>query len=205
MMNRIGYIACLLTFLLLAGCASSGTTPGTDSDEAEPDESAPISAADTYDEDTVLFEAGNFFGEGAKGLADVLNRTFSEQGRPNGYITGEEAAAAIGIGLRYGHGTLHLKNGATKKVYWRGPSLGFDFGANASKAFILIYDLPALGAIFQRYPGVEGSLYFVGGVGVNYNESGGIRLAPVRFGVGWRQGVNLGYLHFSAKKSWVPF
>ena len=91
MMNRIGYIAWLLTFLLLAGCASSGTTPGTDSDEAEPDESAPISAADTYDEDTVLFEAGNFFGEGAKGLADVLNRTFSEQGRPNGYITGPES------------------------------------------------------------------------------------------------------------------
>ncbi len=196
-MNR--FLPFFLVFFLF-GCAGSGTTEGT-----EPASSEPIPEDETYEEDEVLIEASNFFGEGAKGLADVLNKTFSEQGRPNGYITGEEAGAAFAVGVRYGKGMLHLKNGATRKVYWRGPSIGFDIGGNASRAFILIYDLPAMGAIFQRYPGVEGSLYFIGGVGVNYNESGGIILAPVRFGVGWRQGINVGYLHFSEKKSWIPF
>ncbi len=193
----------LLPFFLIffvVGCAGSGTTAGT-----EPGNNEPIPEDATYDEDELLYEASDFFGEGAKGLADVLNKTFSEQGRPNAYILGQEAGGAFAVGVRYGNGTLHLKNGATRQVYWRGPSIGFDIGGNASKAFILVYDLPAMGAIFQRFPGVEGSLYFIGGVSLNYNEAGGIILAPVRFGVGWRQGVNIGYLHISEKKSWVPF
>ncbi|HEX5419849.1 MAG TPA: EipA family protein, partial [Gammaproteobacteria bacterium] len=102
-------------------------------------------------------------------------------------------------------GTLYFKDGTSTAVYWRGPSLGIDFGGNASKAFILIYHLPNIHAVFQRFGGVEGSLYYVGGVGVTYNRSGNILLAPVRFGVGWRQGINVGYLHLSPNRSWIPF
>ncbi|MEE8306467.1 MAG: DUF1134 domain-containing protein [Gammaproteobacteria bacterium] len=189
------YWLSLLVALTLAGCASQGTTPGTESS----------TTYETYEQGTIAREAEAFFGKGAEGVADVLNKIFSEKGRPNGYIKGEEAAGAIGVGLRYGNGTLHLKNGTTRKLYWRGPTVGFDLGGNAAKAFVLIYDLPNESSLYQRFPGVEGSIYFVGGVGVNYNHSGGITLAPIRFGVGWRQGVNLGYIHVSNKRSWIPF
>ncbi len=188
----------LLTAVFFAGCASSGTTPGT-----EPKEKP--ASQETYDEQTIADEAEAFFGAGAEGLADVLNKIFSEKGRPNGYIKGDEAGGAIVVGVRYGKGTLHMKDGTMEKVYWRGPSIGFDLGGNAAKVFMLIYDLPTVSDLFQRFPGVEGSLYFIGGVGANYNRAGEIDLAPVRFGVGWRQGVNIGYIHFSKKKSWIPF
>jgi hypothetical protein len=181
----------------VAGCAGQGTTPGTEQRSAGQPEA--------FEEDTILAEAESFFGEGAKGLADVLNKVFSDQGRPNAYIEGEEGGGAFGVGVRYGKGTLHLKDGTSRAVYWRGPSIGFDVGGNAAKAFVLIYDLPSIEAAFQRYPGVDGSLYFVGGVGANYNRSGDIVLAPIRFGVGWRQGVNVGYLHLSDEASWIPF
>jgi hypothetical protein len=185
----------LLLMVGLAGCASQGTTPGTEAS----------TTYDTYEQGTIAREAESFFGKGAEGVADVLNKIFSEKGRPNGYVTGEEGGGAIGVGVRYGNGTLHLKNSATRKVYWRGPSIGIDFGGNAAKTFMLIYDLPSEDALYQRFPGVDGSLYFVGGMGVNYNHSGGITLAPIRFGVGWRQGINLGYIHMSNKRSWIPF
>ena len=110
----------------------------------------------------------------------------------------------MGVGVRYGKGKLHLKNGATRDVYWRGPSVGFDVGGNAAKVFVLVYDLPDMASAFQRYPGVDGSLYFVGGVGVNYQQSGDVVLAPMRVGVGLRGGVNIGYLHYTPKHSWLP-
>ena len=147
----------------------------------------------------------NFFGDGAQGLGSVVKAAFRDQGRPNAYIKGEEVSGAVVVGLRYGTGTLSLANGESRTVYWQGPSIGFDLGGNASKAFILVYNLPDVNTLFQRFPGVEGSLYFVGGVGVNYNQSGDTILAPIRFGVGWRQGANVGYLHMTAKKSWNPF
>ncbi len=179
----------------LAGCASQGTTSGTagsDSDEV-------------YEQSAIVDEAQQFFGKGAEGLADVLNKVFSDKGRPNGYIKGEEGGGAFGVGVRYGNGTLYMKDGTTARVYWRGPSIGIDFGGNASKTFVLIYDLPNLEALYQRFPGIDGSLYFVGGVGVNYHRAENIQLAPVRFGVGWRQGLNVGYIHLSPKRSWNPF
>ncbi len=162
-------------------------------------------AAEPYQNDTVLREAEAFFGAGARGVADVLNKAFSDNGPPDAYIKGEEASAAIGVGLRYGHGDVFLSDGTTSKVYWSGPSLGLDFGGNASKVFVLIYDLPSLDALYERYGGVEGSLYYVGGVGVNYNQRGNVTLAPVRFGVGWRQGLNVGYIHLTPEQTWVPF
>jgi hypothetical protein len=135
----------------------------------------------------------------------MLEKVLKERGRPMAFIRGEEAGGAVGVGLRYGRGELVYKGGGGRKVYWQGPSIGFDLGANAVKVFVLVYDLPNTDALFQRYPGVEGSLYFVGGFGVNYAQSDGITLAPVRFGVGWRQGIGVGYMHFSRKKRYNPF
>jgi hypothetical protein len=121
----------------------------------------------TYEQDEILHKIESFFGEGVEGLAEVVAKAFEEQDRPNAYIAGEEAAAALAAGLRYGRGTLELKHGLSRQVFWQGPSLGFDVGANVSKVFVLVYDLPEVNQLFQRFPGVAGSLYFVGGVGVN--------------------------------------
>jgi hypothetical protein len=162
-------------------------------------------ASAPYERDAVLSEAESFFGRGARGLADVVNRVINDKGPPAAYIKGQEGGGAAGIGLRFGHGTLYLPDGTTADVYWRGPSIGVDFGGNAAKAFVLVYDLPNVDAIYDRFSGVEGSLYYVGGVGVTYNRSGTTVLAPVRFGVGWRQGINVGYLRLSPQRSWRPF
>ncbi len=130
---------------------------------------------------------------------------FEDQGRPNGFIKGEEASGAIAFGLRYGKGTLHRKAAAARKVYWQGPSIGFDFGGNASKVFVLVYGLERIDELYRRFPGVDGSFYFVAGVGVNYQRAEGITLAPIRTGVGLRAGVNVGYLHYTRQHSWLPF
>jgi len=187
--------AALLVALTLAACASQRDRAAR---------SQPL-GNEPFQQDTVLLEAENFFGRGAQGLADVLNRVLGDNGPPDGYIKGEEAAGSVGFGLRYGHGTLFLEDGTTTKVYWRGPSVGIDVGGSAAKTFVLVYDLPNLEALFQRFGGVEGSLYYVGGIGVTYNRSGTIVLAPVRAGVGWRQGISVGYLHLSPRRRWLPF
>ena len=158
----------------------------------------------TYDQDSVLKAATDFFGETTEGLAKVIEKAFREQGRPNGYIRGEEAAGAIGVGLRYGDGELVLKNGKSAKVYWTGPSIGFDLGGNASKVFVLVYHLPNAAAIYRRYPGVDGSLYYIGGAGLNYQRLGDATLAPIRLGVGLRAGASVGYVHYRRKKSLNP-
>ena len=119
-------------------------------------------------------------------------------------IRGEEAGGAIGVGLRYGRGELVYKGAPGSKVYWQGPSIGFDVGANAVKTFILVYGAPNAASLYKRFPGVEGSLYFVGGFGVNYVQRDGIALAPVRFGVGWRQGIALSYMNFSRERRYNP-
>jgi hypothetical protein len=188
-------LALVLAASAAAGCASQ---------RGRAEWSEPLSA-EPYQEDTVLREAQEFFGRGAQGLADVLNRVFRDRGPPTGYIKGEEGGGAVGVGLRYGRGTLYTQNGESARVYWRGPSVGIDVGGSAAKTFILVYDLPTINALFERYGGVEGSLFYVGGVGVNYNRKDDVVLAPVRFGVGWRQGVNIGYLHLSPERSWIPF
>lgn len=158
----------------------------------------------TYDEDSVLKAATDFFGSSTEGLGKVIEKVFKEQGRPNGYIRGEEASAALTIGVRYGEGDLTLKSGGAGKVYWSGPSIGFDAGANASKVFTLVYNLDSPDGIYQRYPGVDGSFYWLGGVGVNYQRQGGVTLAPIRLGVGLRAGASLGYLHYRREKTFNP-
>ena len=167
-------------------------------------DSAPAKPS-TYSDDEVVKAASEFFSTGAKDLADVLAKVLKEKGHPVAIIRGEEAGAAVAVGLRYGHGELVFKGGASRKVYWQGPSVGFDLGANASKTFVLVYDLPNADSLFRRFPGVDGSLYFVGGFGVNYVQNSHGSLAPVRFGVGWRQGINVGYMNFSRNKRYNPF
>lgn len=183
-----------LALARLAGLACLGVIPPA---RAEDD-------AKTYGEDEMFKKASAFFGKGSEGLAKVIEKAFKEQGRPNGYIQGEEASAALGVGLRYGEGRLTLKGGGGGKVYWAGPSIGIDAGANAAKVFTLVYNLPKVGAIYQRFPGVEGSLYWIGGVGLNYQALDGITLAPIRLGVGLRSGASVGYLHYRSKKSYNP-
>jgi hypothetical protein len=167
-----------------------------------------LAAADEdkdYDQDSILKAATDFFGSTTEGLAKVIEKAFKEQGRPNAYIAGEEAAGALTVGLRYGDGTLTMKGGGSTKVYWAGPSIGFDAGGNASKVFTLVYKLPKVGSIFRRFPGVDGSLYYIGGAGINYQRAGGITLAPIRLGVGLRAGASVGYVHYRREKSINPF
>lgn len=164
-----------------------------------------IDGNETLDKDTVLGEAVGFFGEGAEGIAAVIEKAFEDYGEPVGYIKGREAGGAAVVGLRYGDGELLLKNGFSRTVHWQGPSVGIDFGGNAAKVFVLVYDLPSVESIFQRFPGVDGSLYFVGGAGINYNKRDTITLAPIRLGVGWRAGANIGYMKVTPEKTWNPF
>ena len=167
---------------------------------------APAQAShEPYSDDEVAKAASDFFSTGAKDLSQVLEKVLKEKGHPVAIIRGEEAGGAIGVGLRYGRGELVYKGVAARKVYWQGPSIGFDVGANAVKTFMLVYDLPNADNLFRRFPGVEGSLYFVGGFGVNYLQLGKVSLAPVRFGVGWRQGIALSYINFSRNLRYNPF
>ncbi len=170
---------------------------------------APVTAwaqDDTYAEPEVVDAAENFFGAGAEGVAAIVRHVFQDLGRPNGYVQGQEGSAAIGIGLRYGNGRLRLKgHGGTTRVFWRGPSVGFDTGGNASKVFTLVYGMADPEQIFQRFPGVDGSAYFIGGLGVNYQRNDGVTLAPMRAGVGFRLGANIGYLHYARRRGINPF
>lgn len=195
MANRYAGLGIAFVAVWLGGCAAQR-------DRAE--WNRPV-GDEPFREETIVREAEGFFGRGARGLADVLNRVINDKGPPGGYIKGQEGGGALGIGLRYGHGTLYLSDGTQTDVYWRGPSIGVDFGGSAAKTFVLVYDLPNVNALFERYGEVEGSLFYVGGVGVNYNRNDTTVLAPVRFGVGWRQGINVGYLHLSPERTWNPF
>jgi hypothetical protein len=159
----------------------------------------------TYEEGDVVGAAEGVFGKGAAGLAGLIEKIFKEQGRPNAYIAGREAGGAVVVGLRYGSGTLFHKIEGQRKVYWTGPSVGFDLGANAAKTFVLVYNLEDSQDLFRRFPAAEGDVYVIGGFTASYLRSGNIVLVPIRLGVGWRLGANLGYMRFSEKGRWLPF
>ena len=169
--------------------------------------SAPRTGADgtTYREDDLIGAAEGVFGRGAKGLAMMIQDILKKQGQPNAYITGREAGGAVVVGLRYGSGTLHHKIEGERPVYWTGPSLGFDFGANAANTFVLVYNLHDTEDLFKRYGAGEGQAYFVGGFNVSYLRRGNVVVIPVRLGAGLRLGVNGGYMKFSPKQTWMPF
>ena len=159
----------------------------------------------TYKEDDLIGAAEGVFGKGAAGLADVIKDILSKQGEPNAYIVGREASAAIGVGLRYGSGTLHHKVEGERAAYWTGPSIGFDAGANGGNAFVLVYNLYDTNDLFKRYGAGEGQAYLIGGFHVSYLRRGDVVLIPVRAGVGLRLGVNAGYMKFSKRQNWFPF
>jgi hypothetical protein len=162
---------------------------------------------DTYTADEIAGKAADFFGATTEAVAKAIEKVFAEKGRPNAYIIGSEASGAIGVGLRYGEGDLYMKSAGVRptKVFWQGPSIGFDVGGNASKSFTLVYNLPNPDAIFERFPGVDGSAYFVAGISVNYQQNGRIILAPMRTGVGLRGGISIGYLAYSRERNFLPF
>lgn len=186
--------------IVLFAVAGMLAPPAQAADPAAQDEDR-----NTYDQQSILKDAADFFGEGTEGLAKVIEKVFKEQGRPVGYIKGKEASGALTIGLRYGDGTLVMKNGKDRKVFWQGPSIGFDVGGNLSKVFVLVYHLPSSEQLFQRFPAIDGSFYYVAGVGVNYQQRDKIILAPIRLGVGLRAGASIGYMHYSKKKTLNPF
>ena len=159
----------------------------------------------TYTREEILSSAKTFFGGATSELAGVIEKAFSEYGEPVAYIEGEEGSGAFIVGLRYGQGYLQYKGGGRGPVFWQGPSVGFDYGGNASKVFTLVYNLRQTDKLFQRYPGVEGSLYVVAGFGLNYQRSDEVVLAPIRTGVGLRAGANIGYVHYTREPSYLPF
>jgi hypothetical protein len=158
----------------------------------------------TYGPDEITHSVSDFFGVTTEAAAKIVEHVFKDLGQPDGYIKGEEGSGAFIAGVRYGSGVLVRKGGGSVKVYWKGPSVGFDVGGNASKCFTLVYNLRDDRRLFQRFPGVEGSIYFVAGIGVNYLRSGGVTLAPMRTGVGLRAGVNAHYQVYSRKRDWFP-
>jgi len=162
-------------------------------------------APSTYAKDDLIGEAEGLFGKGAEGLARLIEGILKEQGEPNGYIVGREAGGAFVVGLRYGSGTLHHKIEGNMPVYWTGPSIGFDAGANAGNTFVLVYNLHDTEQLYERYPSGEGQAYFVGGFNASYLRKGGVVLIPIRVGAGLRLGVNAGYMKFSKEQRWLPF
>jgi len=161
--------------------------------------------AATYNEDEIVSSVSDFLGVGVESAGAAVERVFAKNGRPTAYIAGTEASAAIGVGARYGKGLLYMKDRPPMEVYWQGPSVGFDTGGNASRVFTLCYNLDEPEDVFQRFPGVEGSAYFIAGVGVNYQQADGITLAPMRAGVGFRLGANIGYLAYTRRRNILPF
>jgi hypothetical protein len=153
-----------------------------------------------------LVNAGHrFFGTVSRGLATVIEKAVSQWGLPNGYVLGEEAGGAFIGGLRYGEGMLYTKNAGDLKVFWQGPTVGYDFGGDGARTMMLIYNLPATEAIYQRFAGLDGSAYFIGGFGMTALTANNIVLVPIRSGVGLRLGANLGYLKFTPQSTWNPF
>ncbi len=159
----------------------------------------------TYGEDDLIGAAEGVFGKGAEGLAKMIENILANQGQPNAYIVGREAGGALIVGARYGSGTLHHKVEGARKVYWTGPSVGFDVGANAANTFVLVYNLYDSQDLFARYVAGEGQAYFVGGLHASYLRKGDKVLIPIRVGAGLRLGVNAGYMKFSEKQRWLPF
>lgn len=189
----------------LGGCASTAQTraPGDPATGNAP--SYDTGAAATYSADEMIRNGSDFLGVTAESVGAVIERAFRDNGRPTGYIAGEEGSGAIGVGLRYGRGLLYMKGRPTQEVFWQGPSVGWDWGGNASRVFTLCYNLQYPDAVFRRFPGVEGTAYLVGGLGVNYQRADTITLAPIRAGVGLRLGANVGYLAYSRQRNILPF
>jgi hypothetical protein len=215
---RFGVVA-----LILAGLGMLTSMPGSlpvlaqnsvlaQNPEPPPAPTGPVAppppqppASNQFSANEVIDAGHHFFGSVSRGLAALVEKAGNQWGQPNGYILGEEAGGAFIGGLRYGDGTLYTKNAGDVRVYWQGPSLGFDPGADGARTMMLVYNLPRTEAIFERFGGIAGSAYFVGGLGMTALTANDIVVVPIRSGVGLRLGANLGYLKFTTRPTWNPF
>jgi hypothetical protein len=159
----------------------------------------------TYSSNEIIDAGHHFFGTVSRGLAEVVQKAASRWGEPNGYVLGQEGGGALVVGLRYGDGKLYTRNAGDLRVFWEGPSIGFDTGGEGARTMMLIYNLPSTEAIYQRFAGIDGSAYFIGGFGMTALAAGHIVVVPIRSGVGLRLGANVGYLKFTPKATWNPF
>ena len=194
-------VVSLISAACLALCAFAFSNPAF----SQTSGNEPIATGQTYDQDEILQAGHQFFGSVSGGLASVVEKAFSSYGEPNGYVLGEEGSGALIAGARYGEGNLYTRNAGTHKLFWQGPSVGWDFGADGARVMMLVYNLPTVNSLYTRFAGVNGSAYLVGGVGMTVLLNNEIVLVPVRAGVGARLGLNMGYLKFTEKPTWNPF
>lgn len=160
---------------------------------------------DSFNSNELLESGHQFFGSASRGLALALQEAVRRWGEPNGYILGQEASGAIIGGLRYGEGKLFTRNAGERRIFWQGPSIGFDFGGEGARTMMLVYNMPFTDALYKRFVGIDGSAYFIGGFGVTAVAADEMIVVPIRTGVGARLGVNMGYLKFTPEPTWNPF
>lgn len=186
--------------LSLLVAASAVATPAAAQDTLAND-----AKAAAYEMGEIAKAADGAFGEASAEVGKVIEKVFADLGQPNAYIVGREGGGALIVGLRYGQGVLHSKIEGERTVYWTGPSIGPDMGGDASRSFVLVYNLHDSEELFQRFPAIEGKAYLIGGVSANYHQRGDIILVPIRLGAGWRLGANVGYLKYSKEGRVIPF
>lgn len=191
MLKRIGLGLVLLLTLGLAPFAAQAQSGG--------------SVSDTFAGEEIIETGGEFFGSVSQGLASLVERATSQFGLPNAYILGQEAGGAFFAGARYGEGTMYTRNQGEHAIFWQGPTVGLDFGGDGSKVMMLVYNLSSVQEAYGRYPGVDGSAYVIGGLGMTVIKYGNVVMVPIRSGVGLRAGLNVGYLKFTDQPTWNPF
>jgi hypothetical protein len=186
---------------------SSGSVraPGDAQGQSPTPPAPPPQRSDTFTPNEVMRAGHNFFGTVSSGLAKIVEEAFSRWGQPNGYVLGQQLSGAFVVGVRYGEGSLFTRNAGDRRVFWQGPSIGYDAGGEGSRTMMLVYNLPATDAIYQRFVGIDGSAYVIGGFGMTALGSGDIIVVPIRSGVGLRLGANIGYLKFTPQATWNPF
>jgi hypothetical protein len=192
----------LVLFAFATGFAEAQGTPPPGSVQGAP--RAPA-RSDTYSSSEIVQTGHKFFGAISRDLAQLVEHAVSNWGQPNGYILGQEGGGAIVVGLRYGDGTLYTKNAGDRRVFWEGPSIGWDLGGEGARTMMLVYNLPSTNSVYRRFAGIDGSAYIVGGLGMTALTDGNIVVVPIRSGVGLRLGANVGYLKFTERATWNPF
>jgi hypothetical protein len=190
--------------VLVSVAAGSALAQGAPPPGTPPPPGAPPPSESRFSASELMTSGHRFFGGVSRGLAQIIEKAVSQWGLPNGYVLGEEAAGAFIAGLRYGEGVLYTKNAGDLKVYWQGPSIGFDAGGEGARTMMLVYNLPNTAAIYDRFGGIDGSAYFIGGFGMTALTAGNVVLVPIRAGVGLRLGANVGYLKFTPQATWNP-
>jgi hypothetical protein len=196
--------AVLVVGALTAFHATLAAAQGNPSQNPPPPGTLPANES-RFNAEEIVNAGHNFFGTVSRGLAQVVERAVSTWGLPNGYVLGEEAGGAFVAGLRYGEGVLYTKNAGDLKVYWQGPSIGWDVGGDGARTMMLIYNLPNTASIYERFGGIDGSAYFIGGFGMTALTANNIVLVPIRSGLGLRLGANIGYLKYTPRATWNPF